>query len=284
MWKHKRSFDFFDIFQSNSFIQLVLRFSRGFKASEMITISAISKSYTKGLLRRSTEKALSNVSIAVQDNEVFGVIGPNGAGKSTLLKILMGFIRSDRGEAYINNIPCTDTSCHKYIGFLPEHPTLYPHLTPFEHLSFAYSLNESYNTVVKKESIYHVLDIVDLKHVAHTPVKRFSKGMQQRTALANALLFTPKILILDEPMSGLDPLGRQLVIDIMRDFHDKGTTIIFCSHILSDIERICDRIGILNKGKLLSVIEPHMLHKLAKPTSTSQTPLENYFLSQIIAD
>lgn len=249
----------------------------------MITLTEINKSYIKGFFRREAERVLCDISISVGFNDVFGIIGPNGAGKSTLLKILMGFIKADCGSAFINGIPIGDTSCHKFVGFLPEHPTLYPHLTPYEHLAFACRLNGSYNSGAMKREIRNVLEAVNLAHVIHTPLKRFSKGMQQRAALAYALLFDPKILILDEPMSGLDPLGRHMVIDIMRNFQNRGTTIIFCSHILSDVERICDRIGILNKGKLLSVIEPKLLDSITVPTSSGQTPLESYFLSQIMA-
>lgn len=251
-------------------------------ASAIIDIKNINKSYTKGIFRPKTEKVLNDIAFSIPPNEVFGIIGPNGAGKSTLLKILMGFIKQDSGEAFIDGIEVSDSSCHKFVGFLPEHPVLYSHLSPYEHLSFACHIIDAHNKKIIKEEILHVLDVVNLSHVINTPVKRFSKGMQQRTALAYSLLFKPKILILDEPMSGLDPIGRHLVIDIMRNFNSTGSTIIFCSHILSDVERICDRIGVMNKGQLLSIIEPEYLNGVSDKTSKTRTPLEDYFLSQIL--
>ena len=226
-------------------------------------------------------KALDDISFQVQQGEVLGIIGPNGAGKSTSLKILLGFIKQDQGEVQLNNHPPTSPKSHEAVGYLPEHPCLYKHLTIYDHLHFVAKIHKI-PTSETQQKITDLLKRVNLYDNIKLPIKRFSKGMTQRGALAYALLPDPNILILDEPMSGLDPVGRQLVLDIIQEYKQKGTTILFCSHILTDVERICDRISIMHKGKLAATITPNELKKTnAIKNNPLQSPLESFFFQTI---
>lgn len=221
----------------------------------------------------------------MERNEIFGIIGLNGAGKSSLLKIFMGFIRPDSGSAHIAGTPAGTATNRHLIGYLPEHPSLYPNLTITEHLQFASRIGGLTGKEEKKR-IQALLETVGLANAAKIPIKRFSKGMTQRAALAYAILLEPEILILDEPMSGLDPLGRQLVIDIIQKNRNNGTTILFCSHILTDVERICDRIGIMHHGKLATIIEtpiPRVGNHASFLPEEGKTPLESLFLQTVQA-
>lgn len=225
---------------------------------------------------------LTDITFHVNRQEVFGIIGLNGAGKSSILKIFMGFTRPDSGTASIAGNPVKSKNCHRQIGYLPEHPSLYPHLSINEHLQFGCRIADLTGKEAKKR-IQTALETVGLIDEKKTPIKRFSKGMTQRAALAYTILLEPEILILDEPMSGLDPLGRQLVLDIIQEYQTRGATVLFCSHILTDVERICDRIGIMHQGKLESVILTKSLEKsyIASNTIASQSPLEHFFLNTI---
>lgn len=224
--------------------------------------------------------ALTNVSFYIESSEVFGIIGPNGAGKSTTLKILLGFIRSDQGHVSLFGRAPNDSLVRSRIGYLPENPYLYDNLSAYEHLVFA-ARTAGMGKKLRKESIDKTLDLVELTHAAHKKIRDYSKGMVQRAALAYALLHEPELLILDEPMSGLDPIGRELVVNIIRDYHAKGNTILFCSHVLTDVERICDRICILDKGQMKALITPDELQNQESPPWTEKrqwnSPLEKYF-------
>ncbi len=248
--------------------------------SPVISFAGVAKSFRHDFSRKSVT-ALSNLSFVVGRGEVFGIIGSNGAGKSTTLKILLGFIKADGGAVTIFGRPPCDASVHQRIGYLPENPSLYENLTITDHLRFAARATNFSGSVITR--ITEVLALVGLDHVATLPIRRFSKGMTQRAALAYALFHRPDLLVLDEPMSGLDPLGRQLVVDIIRECHARGNTIIFCSHILTDVERICDRIAIMNHGELQAVVTPEELRGYpippAMPENTS--PLEAFFLNTL---
>jgi len=248
----------------------------------VISCRNISKSFATGFFRKKKKLAVNNLNFHLEKNEVFGIVGPNGAGKSTLLKILMGFIRQDAGEALLFGIPAGSCASHEHVGYLPEHNCLYKQLTILEHLRFAAQTAGIQHDEAKKR-ISDILQTVDLAEAARIPIGHFSKGMGQRAALAYALLSEPEILILDEPMSGLDPLGRRLVIDILLQYRAKGTTILFCSHILSDVERICSRIGIMNKGRLVTVTTPGELEefRIKKNNGWKMTPLEAFFLETV---
>ncbi len=244
----------------------------------MIHFSNVQKTFRLGLRRNKKFKALDNISFEVQQNETFGIIGPNGAGKSTLLKILLGLVKADAGTVRIAGCAPGSAHAHHKLGYLPEHPALPLNLTPRELLSFAVRTGEQKRKTLQQD-IAQVLERVNLARVINTPLKKFSKGMMQRTALGYALIVNPSILILDEPMSGLDPVGRQLVIDIILDLQAQGTTIIFCSHILTDVERICHRFAILHQGHLLAVATPEELSRVVTTGNTS--PLETFFLQKI---
>ncbi len=243
----------------------------------LIEIEGIEKTYKKDLFKKHT--ALKGLSLSVYAGEVLGIVGPNGAGKSTLLKIILGLIKKDKGTIYIDGLLPSNPKSRAHLGFLPENPCLYPHLTITDHLKFIYRCHNTANDSFEARST-NILEKVGLQEVAHTKIKKFSKGMTQRAALACALFTTPEILILDEPMSGLDPMGRKLIIDIIHEYHLKGNTVLFCSHILTDIERICDRIGIINAGKIVSTVTPDELLTIPKSNS-SQTPLESLFFNLI---
>lgn len=213
-----------------------------------IRIANLSKHYKKGL--KVKKLAVDNLNLEIKEGEVFGFLGPNGAGKSTVIKMLLDFIRPDSGNVTIKDRPVNEPMARKYIGYLPENPFFYDHLTAEEILKFGgKAANMEKGTL--EERIDQLLTRLKLSHVKKQPIRTYSKGMVQRIGLALALIHDPEICILDEPMSGLDPLGRRLVADLILDMRKMGKTVFFSSHILSDIESLCDRIGILNDGKLL---------------------------------
>lgn len=196
--------------------------------------------------------ALNELNLEVEEGETFGLLGPNGAGKTTTLKILMGLIFPTSGEAYIMGKPLGNKSVKSQIGFLPENPYFYDYLKGWEFLDYygqLYGIPKS----ERRKKIPELLDLVGLSDAANLPLKGYSKGMLQRIGLAQALINDPKIIFLDEPQSGLDPFGRKEVRDIIINLKEKGKTVFFSSHILSDAEMICDRVGILSGGKLINV-------------------------------
>ncbi|WP_299978187.1 ABC transporter ATP-binding protein [Desulfobacula sp.] len=213
-----------------------------------IRIANLSKYYKKGL--KSKKLVIDDLNLEIKKGEVFGFLGPNGAGKSTVIKILLDFIRPDSGVVTIKNLPVNEPGVRKYIGYLPENPFFYDHLTAQETLKFGGKAANMEKGVLE-ERIDQLLTRLKLSHVKKQAIRTYSKGMVQRLGLALALIHEPEICILDEPMSGLDPLGRRLVADLILDMRKMGKTVFFSSHILSDIESLCDRIGILNEGKLL---------------------------------
>jgi ABC-2 type transport system ATP-binding protein len=245
-----------------------------------IECTEVTKTFRQGFWQKKSKPALQDLSFAVRRGEVFGIVGPNGAGKSTTIKILMGFVRPDSGQVVVDGRDATDPRSHQQVGYLPENPSLYKNLCVVDHLRFAARL-AGLSATKTRERTERVLAAVDLSGSARLPIRRFSKGMTQRAALAYALLLEPQILILDEPMSGLDPLGRQLVVDLIRDYHARGNTILFCSHVLSDVERICTRIGIMHQGRLATITTPEELRALPLEPGQSKTPLETLFLRTV---
>jgi ABC-2 type transport system ATP-binding protein len=245
----------------------------------LISFSQVGKTYRKHLFQASST-ALDDLSFVVNTGEIFGIIGPNGAGKSTALKILLGFLRQDKGTVSLFNKSPHDSTSHSGLGYLPENPCLYDQLTITEQLRFAGQI-AGYSPSQTEERINELLTNVNLRHVATIPIRRFSKGMTQRAALAYALFTEPELLILDEPMSGLDPLGRQMVVDILREYNSKGHTVLFCSHILTDVERICNRIGIMHKGRLATIIDASELSPAGSTRGSDKTPLEELFLHTV---
>jgi len=197
-------------------------------------------------------RALRNLTMSVEEGEIFGLLGPNGAGKTTTIKILMGIHFPTKGNARLMERPLGDLEVRRQIGFLPENPYFYDYLKGWEFLDF---YGELYGMAkpLRRKRIEELLHLVDLSHAANLPLKGYSKGMNQRIGLAQALLNDPRLVILDEPQSGLDPLGRKEVRDIIIRLKEEGRTVLFSSHILSDAELVCDRVGILFKGELIDV-------------------------------
>lgn len=194
--------------------------------------------------------ALSDLSLSVQCGEVFGFLGPNGAGKSTTIKILLNFLTPDRGQFSIFDKKVGTEEFRNHIGYLPEFPFFYDHLTAKETLTLSGRLSGISRHNLKR-TIPDLLERVNLTQASNKRVREFSKGMKQRLGMANALIHDPDLLIFDEPMSGLDPVGRYQVKELISHLRQQGKTVFFSSHILGDIEELCDRIGIIHKGKLL---------------------------------
>ncbi len=217
-----------------------------------LEISGLSKAYKVGHIRRKSRPALRELSLRVLPGEVFGYLGPNGSGKTTTLKLLTGLLHPDAGSVLILGRPFADRSWRYRVGYLPEHPYLYDYLTPLEYLDYAGRLF-GLPGGVRRERAHRLLGLVGLSRSATLPLRRFSKGMVQRAGLAQALMNEPELVILDEPMSGLDPIGRRLVRNIILDLKKAGKTVLFSTHILSDAETLCDRVGVLREGRLLNV-------------------------------
>ena len=213
-----------------------------------IRTSNLSKVYQKGIRKKKVE-SLKDVNLEVREGEVFGFVGPNGAGKTTTIKIITGLLKPTRGTAWINGSPIGTPSSRKAIGYLPENPSFYGYLSVRDLLSLVADIRGVSNSK-KKKKIAELICLVGLEEAGKRQIRTFSKGMIQRAGLAAALIGEPSLLILDEPMSGLDPFGRELVARLIRDLQAKGKTIFFSTHILPDIEALCDTVGILVKGEL----------------------------------
>ena len=213
-----------------------------------IKTSNLNKCYKKGVRGRKVD-ALSSLDLEVRQGEVFGFIGSNGAGKSTTIKILMGLIRPSVGQAWLFDRQVTEPRSRERVGYLSEHPHFYDFLTPIELFRLFGTIRGMEPKLIRQRT-EELLNLVSLSEAANRKIRGFSKGMVQRLGISAALLDDPDLLILDEPMSGLDPLGRHLVATLIRDLQEKGKTIFFSTHIIPDIETLCDRVGILVKGTM----------------------------------
>jgi ABC-2 type transport system ATP-binding protein len=212
----------------------------------------LEKIYFAGFWRKRPKTALKPLTVAVPEGEVFGYLGPNGAGKTTTLKLLMGLIFPTGGSAKILDADWRDPRVKAQIGFLPEHPYFYDYLTANELLDYFARLS-GVDSRERRTRIGEVLDRVGLPHVGQTQLRKFSKGMLQRVGIAQAIIHDPKLVFLDEPMSGLDPVGRREVRDLIQSLKDEGKTVFFSTHILSDAEALCDRVAVLHQGELRGV-------------------------------
>ena len=208
----------------------------------------LGKVYRSGFFMTRIE-ALSGLDLAVEPGEIFGFVGPNGAGKTTTIKIFAGLQRATAGEARIFGVSCNDPRSRRRLGFLPERPYFYQHLSAREALRFYGELCEL-ETAVNRRRSEELLERVDLVRFADVPLRKYSKGMLQRVGLCQALLHDPELVILDEPMSGLDPMGRALVAQLIREEQERGRTVFFSSHILHDVQTLCDRVAVLVGGEL----------------------------------
>lgn len=203
-------------------------------------------------LKDRKNRALKDLTMTVEQGEIFGLIGHNGAGKTTAIKILMGIHFPTSGSAKIMGKPIGDPQTRSRVGFLPENPYFYDYLRGWEFLDF---YGQLYKIPKKKrrKKIEELLDLVGLNHAENLPLRGYSKGMNQRIGLAQTLLNDPDLVVLDEPQSGLDPMGRKDVRDIILSLRDQGKTVMFSSHILQDAELICDRVAVLTRGELVAI-------------------------------
>jgi ABC-2 type transport system ATP-binding protein len=220
-----------------------------------IEIEKLTKEYPYGFLHLKKKTSLEGLTMQVETGEVFGFLGPNGAGKSTTIKLLMGLIFPTSGQARLLGKPTSDVAMHRDIGYLPEQPYFYDYLTAAEVLDY-FAKFFDLTAAERHERVQRMLKKVGLETAGKIQLRKYSKGMLQRVGLAQAILHDPQLVILDEPMSGLDPVGRREVRDIILELKQAGKTVLFSTHILSDAEMLCDRVGVIVGGKLQGVGAP----------------------------
>jgi len=223
-----------------------------------IEIENLTKDYPTGFLDLKTKRSLDALTMQVETGEVFGFLGPNGAGKSTTIKLLMSLIFPTAGTARILGKPISDIAMHQDVGYLPEQPYFYDYLTAAELLDYFARIHDL-KEKDRRERIAKMLKKVGLETAGKIQLRKYSKGMLQRVGLAQAVLHDPQVVILDEPMSGLDPVGRREVRDIILELKQEGKTVLFSTHILSDAEVLCDRVGVIVGGKLRGTGAPDEL-------------------------
>ena len=217
-----------------------------------IEILGLEKTYSVGFWRKRPRHALRPLQLTVAEGEIFGFLGPNGAGKTTTLKLLMGLVFPTSGSARILGKEWTDPEVKAQIGFLPEQPYFYDYLTARELLEY-YAQLSGVPAKGRSARVQEMLARVGLPDVGGVQLRKFSKGMLQRVGIAQAILHDPKVVFLDEPMSGLDPMGRREVRDLIEQLKKEGKTVFFSTHILSDAEALCDRVAIIHLGELRGV-------------------------------
>jgi ABC-2 type transport system ATP-binding protein len=238
-----------------------------------IEILDLEKSYLVGFWRKRPKLALRPLRLTIEQGEVFGFLGPNGAGKTTTLKLLMGLVFPTAGTARLLGFAMDDPRVKSQIGFLPEQPYFYDHLTARELLNY-YGQLSGVAARGRSARVEQMLARVGLTDSAGVQLRKFSKGMLQRVGLAQAVLHDPKLVFLDEPMSGLDPMGRREVRDLIQQLRAEGKTVFFSTHILSDAEALCDRVGVIHRGELRGV------GAVAELTSEKQGKIEIVFYAQ----
>jgi len=219
-------------------------------AGPVIEVRDLHKVFPVGFRRRKVY-AVRGISFEVRPGDIFGFLGPNGAGKTTSIKVLTGLIRPSRGQVRLFGRDVEDLHVRQRLGFLPEQPYFYDYLTPVElldHVGRLFGLSAG----LRKERTDQLLAAVGLTEARSRTLRKFSKGMLQRVGIAQALLNDPDLVILDEPLTGLDPIGRKEIMDLVLSLKERGKTVFFSSHILSDIERVCDRVAILRQGSLVA--------------------------------
>ncbi len=217
-----------------------------------IETNQLAKTYTVGFWRKKPRIALRPLDLTVEEGEVFGFLGPNGAGKTTTLKLLMGLVFPTGGSARILGMEVDDPKVKAQVGFLPEQPYFYDYLTAKELLEY-YGQLSGVPAKERKARVQRILGRVGLDDAARVQLRKFSKGMLQRVGLAQAILHDPMVVFLDEPMSGLDPMGRREVRNLIQELQQEGKTVFFSTHILSDAEALCDRVAVIHEGELRGV-------------------------------
>src|ERR1700726_2557531 len=223
-----------------------------------IEIENLTKEYPFGFLHLKKKTSLEGLNMQVETGEVFGFIGPNGAGKSTTIKLLMRLIFPTAGSARILGKPISDIAMHRDIGYLPEQPYFYDYLTAAEVLDY-FARFHDFTTAERRERVQRMLKKVGLESAGRVQLRKYSKGMLQRVGLGGGFLNDAGVGVLEEPMSGLDPVGRREVRDIILELKKQGKTVLFSTHILSDAEMLCDRVGVIGGGKLQGVGAPSEL-------------------------
>jgi len=217
--------------------------------ADAVRIRNLRKTFRLGFIPRSRE-ILRGIDVSVDEGQIFGYLGPNGAGKTTTIKCLLDLIHPDAGTIEILGRPASSPRSRAALGFLPENPYFYDYLTAREFLAFTADLF-GLGREAKTERIARLLKLVGLERAADLPLRKYSRGMLQRAGLAQALINDPRLVVLDEPLGGMDPLGRKEIRDIIVRFKDEGRTVFFTSHILQDIEMICDRVAIIVGGRIV---------------------------------
>ncbi|HEX8826438.1 MAG TPA: ABC transporter ATP-binding protein [Archangium sp.] len=213
-----------------------------------IEIRNLSKTYRLGFFMNRQVRALQSLDLSLMPGQVYGLLGPNGAGKSTTIKILMNLVQPSEGEARLFGMPPTQKEARRRVGYVPENPAPYEYLTGREFVTLSGRLAGMSGKELDTR-VSEVLGMVQMERAANLQIRRYSKGMVQRVALAQALVSKPDLLILDEPTSGLDPVGRRQIRDLILEERQRGTTILFCTHIIPDVEALCDRVAVLVGGR-----------------------------------
>ncbi len=237
-----------------------------------ISLNDIKRAFNNHFWQHKRE-VLKGITLDVHEGEVFGFLGPNGAGKTTTIKIITGLIRPDAGQVSIFGMSPDALAAKRRIGFLPESPYFYEHLSGYEFLRIHSLLC---NKGQHEQRATELLERVGLRDAGDVQLRSYSRGMLQRVGIAQALIGSPDLLILDEPLTGLDPIGRKEIKDLILEEKSKGTTIFFSSHILPDAEAVCDRVGILIEGQIKEVGK--LSDVLKKDMETDQMTLEDWFV------
>ncbi|MCU0662051.1 MAG: ABC transporter ATP-binding protein [Myxococcota bacterium] len=242
----------------------------------VVAVNELHKTFHVGFFRKQVQ-AVRGISFNVGRGEIFGLLGPNGAGKTTTIKVAMGLIGPTSGSVTIDGKHSHNPASRTNIGYLPENPYFHEYLTPEELLDF-HGRMCGLPKATRRKRRDELIEKVGLKEAARRPLRKFSKGMLQRIGLAQALIGDPQFLVLDEPMSGLDPIGRRFVAELIEELNRQGKTILFSSHILSDVERLCHRVVILHKGKKVA---EGTLEELLKKEAATET-LESLFMRKAL--
>jgi ABC-2 type transport system ATP-binding protein len=245
-----------------------------------IEIRDLSKTYRLGFLMNRQVRALQSLDLTLMKGQVYGLLGPNGAGKSTTIKILMNLVRASSGEARIFGRPPEDQEARRQLGYVPENPSPYEYLTGREFVTLAGRLGGMSGQELDKR-VSEVLGMVEMERAANLQIRRYSKGMVQRVALAQALVTRPSLLVLDEPTSGLDPVGRRQIRDLILEERQRGTTILFCTHIIPDVEALCERVAVLVGGR--RVREGSVAELLSSETTQVEMTVEGLTQERIQA-
>src|SRR5215212_8065342 len=245
----------------------------------VIETRALSKTY-RDFWGRPKVRALKALDLEVKRGEIFGLLGPNGSGKTTTIKLLLGLLFPTEGEALVFNRAATDVAKNERIGYLPEESYLYKFLNAEETLHF-YGRLFKISSAERRRRVDRLIDLVGLSAAKHRQLREYSKGMQRRIGLAQALINNPELILLDEPTSGLDPIGTAEIKELILRLKDQGTTVVMCSHLLADVQDVCDRIAILHQGELKELGRVDTLLTLADITQIRAKRLPDHCIDEI---